>query len=277
MTIRNRGQELTGASDGLPALSVPPHAKEKEHRLKKITGIFTRAMKDTWPQRLYYVDPFCGPGRCVIKVTGEETEGSPLIAARAPFTSYYFGDMDDNSIDTLKRRLKEVDLSKKRVFYYTGAADQTIDQILQNLPSRWKSLGLAVLDPWGWDFSFQSLKKLTDGRRLDLLINFNIGHMKRNWAEESGQLDSFLNLPTDHREFFNTETRGVPSARILLDHYEGELAKIGYIHHADDRAVRNSSNTPLYHFIFGSKNPLGKKLRDAVSTQTASGQLKMLD
>ena len=90
-------------------------------------------------------------------------------------------------------------------------------------------------------------------------------------------MDAFLNLPIDHREFFETKTKGVPDTRTLLNHYEGELRKIGYEHIADDRPVTNSNNTPLYHLIFGSKNPLGKKLRDAVSLQTASGQLKMLD
>ena len=49
MTSRNRGQELAKASDGLLALSVAEHAREKEFALKNITGIFTQAMKNKWP------------------------------------------------------------------------------------------------------------------------------------------------------------------------------------------------------------------------------------
>ena len=49
------------------------------------------------------------------------------------------------------------------------------------MPHPDRSLGLAFLDPWGWDFSFEDLKTVSRGRRLDLLINFNIGYMKRNW------------------------------------------------------------------------------------------------
>ena len=277
MSTRNRGQELVTAADGLPALSVAPHAKEKEHTLRNITGIFTQAMKDKWPGRLYYVDPFCGPGKCLILNSDEETEGSPLIAAGVPFTSYYFADKNDHCIDALKRRLKGVNLSAKRVFCYTGGADETIGEIMQALPSKRASLGLALLDPWAWDFSFESLKRLTEGRRLDLLINFSIGYMKRNWRHESLALDSFLNLPIDHREFFEPKTKGVPDTRTLLDHYEDELRKIGYEHIADDSPVTNSNNTPIYHIIFGSKNELGKRLRDAVSVRTASGQFKMFD
>ena len=276
MTMRNRGQELTKSSDGLLALSVAEHAKEKEFALKNITGIFTQAMKNKWPGRLYYVDLFCGPGRCVIRHSDAETEGSPLIAAEAEFTHYYFADEDEPSIDALKKRVASINSSGKQLHYYVGKAEETVDKILREVPHPNRSLGLAFFDPWAWDFSFESLKRLTRGRRLDILINFNIGYMKRNWRYDSRELDSFLNLPFDHREFFKTKTRGIPDSRTLLDHYENELRKIGYEHTADDRSVKNSNNTPLYHLIFGSKNKLGKKLRDAVSQKTVSGQLTML-
>ena len=276
MTIRNRGQELTKASDGLLALSVAEHAKEKEFALKNITGIFTQAMKNKWPGRLYYVDLFCGPGRCVIRHADAETEGSPLIAAEAHFSHYYFADEDEPSIDALRKRVSRSNYSGKQLHYYVGKAEDTVDKVLRELPHSNRSLGFAVLDSWAWDFSFESLKRLTKSRRLDILINFNIGYMKRNWRHESPELDSFLNLPMDHREFFKTTTQGVPDTRTLLDHYEDELRKIGYEHTADDRPVTNSNNTPLYHLIFGSKNKLGKKLKDAVSQKTLSGQLTML-
>ena len=277
MNSRNRGQELTTASDGLPALSVAEHAKDKEYTLQNITDIFTRAMRNKWPGKLYYVDPFCGPGKCLIRDSEEEIYGSPIIAARKPFSYYYFADRDPRCINALKKRVVGMNLSENSVYYYTGEANETTDQILRELPPTRQSLGLALLDPWAWDFSFENLKKLTDGRRLDILINFNIGDMKRRWWEPSQKMDSFLNLPTDHREVFQTRTHEVPDARTLLDHYEEELRKIGYRYTADDRPVTNSNNTPLYHIIFGSKHELGKDLRDAVSQRTASGQIKMLD
>ena len=275
MTSRTRGQELKVASDGLPALSVAEHAKDKEYTLRNITGIFANAMKNKWPGKLYYVDPFSGPGKCVIRNSNEETEGSPLIAARAPFTRYYFADENPNAIDSLKKRVETLNLSEKHFTYYVGKANDVIDDILKDLPPHGKSLGLAFLDPWGWDFSFPKLETLTRERRLDLLINFNIGFMKRNWSEQSTTLDQFLNLSVPHEEFFKGGR--VPDSRTLLDHYEEQLQIIRYQHIADDRPVTNSNNTPLYHLIFGSKHPLGKKLRDEVSRKTPSGQIKMFE
>ena len=150
-----------------------------------------------------------------------------------------------------------------------------MDEVLRGLLHPNRSLGLAFLDPWAWDFSFEALRRLTRGRRLDILMNFNIGYMKRNWRYESPELDAFLNLPTDHREFYKTKGQGIPDTRTLLDHYENEMRKIGYKFTADDRPVTNSNNTPLYHLIYGSKNELGKTLRDAVSKRTLSGQITM--
>ena len=275
MNSRNRGQELVTASDGLPALSVAQHAKDKEYALTNITNIFTQAMKNKWPGRLYYVDLFSGPGLCVVRDSEQEVVGSPIIAALVPFTHYFFADEDHRCIDALKERVARLNLSDRHFHYYTGEADETIARILKDLPPRNASLGLALLDSWAWDFSFDNLKKLSRNRRLDILINFNVGDMKRRWSEPSSRLDSFLNLTTDHREFFNTGARGFPDAGTLLEHYEEELRKIDYSHLAYDKPVKNSNNTPLYHMVFGSKHQLGKALRDAVSTKTASGQFIM--
>ena len=192
-----------------------------------------------------------------------------------PFTYYYFADSDERYIDALKERIASMNLAGKHVHYYIGDAEDTVDLILRDLPPANRSLGLAFLDPWAWDFSFENLKKLTKSRRLDLLINFNIGDMKRRWMEPHEKLDAFLNLSTDHRVFFKTQTGRAPDTRTLLDHYEEELGKIGYLYPADDRPVTNTNNTPLYHIIFGSKHERGRELRDAVSLRTATGQIKM--
>ena len=218
---------------------------------------------------------FCWPGRCVIRHSDAETEGSPLIAVEAPFTHYCFADADAPSVDVLRERVAGINGSGKRLHYYADRAEETVDKVLRDLPRPNRPLGLVFLDPWAWNFSFEGLKRLTGGRRLDIRVNFNIGYMKRNWRYESLELDSFLNLPVDHREFFETKAQGIPDTRTLLDHYEDELRKIGYEHTADDRPVTNSNNTPLYHLLLGSKNKLGKTLKDAVSQKTLSGQLTM--
>ncbi len=275
MVAGGRGQDIFIASDGLPALSVAGHSREKQFQLRSIADIFARAMKGKWDDGIYYVDLFSGPGKCILRDSGEEIAGSPLVASEMPFDHFYLADSNSVFLDALKGRLSGAGLPEDNFHFYVGEADDVVGDILMDLPPARSSLGFAFLDPWAWDFSFRSLERLTQGRRMDVLVNFNIGDLKRDWLHPLHRLDSFLNLPCGHRDFFGFDDGGEVSVRMLLDHYESQLRGIGYHHVADDIPVTNSKNTPLYHIIFGSKNPLGKRLRDAVSKRTASGQFKM--
>ncbi len=171
------------ASDGLAALEVAEHAREKEFAINGIVNIFTAGMQRKWSQ-LYYIDPFAGPGVCRVKGSATEIDGSPMVAAKskAKFTDYFLADKDEGSLDVLRKRIDGLKLPETvRFKYCANDADLAMNEILSDLPPSKSSLGLALLDPWAWDFSFDSLAKLTSGRRLDLVINFPIGFIKRNW------------------------------------------------------------------------------------------------
>jgi three-Cys-motif partner protein len=72
-------------SDGLPIRDSGIWAKEKLHYLEDYLNIFFFGMRKKWPGKLYYIDLFSGPGLCRIRETGEELDGSPLIALRFDF------------------------------------------------------------------------------------------------------------------------------------------------------------------------------------------------
>ena len=190
-----RGQDFVVASDGLSALSVSDHVREKEFAIKRFIDIFNNGMQRHWSRR-YYIDLFAGPGKCVIKGSGEEIEGSPILAAksRVKFTDYFLADIDAGSLEALRTRIYGLGLGNQDLFkYYPGDADSAIYELLAELPDGQTSLGLAVIDPWGWDFSFDNMANLAAGRRLDLVINFPIVNIKRNWQRELPQLDKFMN------------------------------------------------------------------------------------
>ena len=191
----SRGQDWVTASDGLPALLVSEHVKEKEFPIERMIDIFNSGMKKTWDIR-YYIDLFAGPGKCVIKGSGEEVEGSPILAAksRVKFTDYFLVDIYSDCLEALRTRINSIGLASQQDFnYYPGEADAVIDELVAELPDGQTSLGLAVIDPWGWDFSFETMAKLAAGRRLDLVINFPIVNIKRNWQRELPRLDKFMN------------------------------------------------------------------------------------
>ena len=280
MTSRRRGQGLVTASDGLPALEVADHAKEKEFVLRRIVEIFNVGMQNRWDQR-YYVDVFAGPGRCLIRGTTTEINGSPMLAAEsaAKFTDYFLADSDPESLSTLRERISRLALPEEiGVQYYLNDADTVVREILKDLPQARQSLGLTVFDPWGWDFSFETLATMSANRRLDLVVNFPIGYIKRNWDRELAQLDRFMN-GTSYKEPFQSamrrETPGELPARVLLDAYATELRNIGYGFIRDNVRVDNSRHLTLYSLIFASKHERGADFWDKVTQRQGTGQFRM--
>lgn len=280
MVTRSRGQNVVTASDGLPALEVAEHAKEKEFVLQRISTIFNNGMYRQWNER-YYVDFFTGPGVCRIKESNVEVDGSAVLAAKsgAKFTHYYLADKNPNYLSALDQRISKLGLpSATGVTFYPGDADQVVDDIVRDLPPARSSLGLAVFDPWGWDFAFQTLADISAGRRLDLVINFPIGYIKRNWEKELSRLDRFMN-GDGYKERFRAsmrhQTPGELPARILLDSYSAELRNIGYTCIRDHVFVTNSRNLTLYCLIFASKHERGADFWDIAAQRTQNGQLRM--
>lgn len=280
VTSRRRGQGLVPATDGLPALEVAEHAREKEFVLQRIVDIFNVGMQKRWSQR-YYVDVFAGPGKCVIRGTTAEINGSPTLAAtaKAKFTDYFLADSDPDCLSTLKERISRLALPEEiRVRYYGNHADRVVDEILADLPPARQSLGLAVFDPWGWDFSFQTLAAMSENRRLDLVVNFPIGFIKRNWDRELAQLDKFMNGISYKDPFQAAMRRTTPGelpARVLLDAYAAELRNIGYQYIRDNVLVDNSRHLTLYCLIFASKHERGTDFWDKVTQRQESGQFRM--
>ena len=277
----SRGQVLVTASDGLPALEVAEHVKEKEFAIERIIDIFTTGMQRKWTQR-YYIDLFAGPGRCVIKGSDEEVEGSPILAAKpnVRFTDYFLADNSPDCLTALKERIRRLGSKESDGFrYHLGDADTVAHALMAALPEARTSLGIAVLDPWGWDFSFETLATLTAGRRLDLVINFPTVFIKRNWRRDLPQLDRFMNGRGYRKAFESAMTRedpGITPTRVLLDAYEKELKGIGYKYVRDQVGVKNSTGLPLYHLIFASRHERGSEFWDKVTSRQESGQIRMI-
>ena len=277
----SRGQGLVTASDGLAALEVAGHVREREFAIERMIDIFTTGMHKKWEQR-YYVDLFAGPGRCVIKDSGEDVDGSPIIAAksRVGFTGHYLADSNSYCLEALRERINGLSSKEMDNFhYFCGNADSVVHELMPKLPEGRTSLGLAVLDPWGWDFSFAALARLTKGRRLDLVINFPTVFIKRNWRKELPQLSEFMNGNSYRKSFEDAMTRqnpGTRPTRVLLDFYKKELQGIGYKFVRDHVGVKNSLGLPLYQLIFASRNKRGSEFWDKVTSRQESGQFRML-
>lgn len=161
-------------SDGMVVRDSGFWAMEKLYYLDHYLDIFSVGMNNKkWEGKLYYVDLFAGPGKCLIRDTNEEIDGSPPIALKFNFAKYFFVESDKGCCRALAARVKARAPEKlKNVEIIQGDCNNEIEK-LKVPPS---SLGLAFIDPTGVSpLAFETIRKLASDRKIDLIINFPEG------------------------------------------------------------------------------------------------------
>src|SRR5208337_1547992 len=109
--------------------------------------------------------------KCRIRDTDEEIDGSPLIALKFNFAKYFFIEADAECHRALAERVKDR-APEKPVEIVRGDCNDEITNL--KLPA--SGLGLAFVDPTGVsDLAFETIRRLAEGRKIDLIINFAEG------------------------------------------------------------------------------------------------------
>lgn len=261
--------QVQKGSDGLEVLCVGEWALEKHYYLDRYLRLVTKAMVNKWNSGLTYIDLFSGPGKCIVRESGEEVDGSPLIALKHGFTRYIFVETNKKSIEVLEKRCKTLK-SNNSVSFIPEDCNDVIDEIRKLIPK--DSLSVALVDPFRLNFKFDTYEKLTNNRRMDLIINFPIGMaIKRNL--KSKELDSFLGGDTWRSSILHSKNN---ISVDISNYFKANLAKIGYIQPKEyfigDVVVKNSLKVPLYNLLFASKHPLGTTFWDKIRKYDPSGQ-----
>lgn len=265
-------------SDGLPIMCTGKWSEEKHFYIDNFLNLFFRAMYKKWAGNLCYVDLFCGPGRCRTKKTGNEFDGSPLIALKYQFSKYIFVDKNEENINTLNSRTVNRAGSEKIVFI-RGDCNDKIDEIRHELPKN--SLSVVLVDPFKINFNFDSFIKLTNDRRMDLIIVFPLGmtikRIMNKSKNEKAMIDNFLG-GSDWQSFSKTKP-GSLIGREITDYFKNNLANLGYRIPKefifDEITVKNTKNAPLYKLLFASKDPLGNSFWNKIIQSRPNGQLSL--
>lgn len=273
------------ASDGLPLMCVGKWAKDKHYYLKRYLNLFITAMKEKWGGNLNYIDLFSGPGKCMVRDTEEEIDGSPLIALNSsyPFAKYIFVDIMKDNINALKTRCKKHP-NFGRAEFKKGDCNKIMGEVV-GLITR-GSLSVAFIDPSGLDFSFSSLEELTRDHKVDLIINFPMGTaIKRNidkfLTEKLSPLDEFLG-DKDWREIC-IKLKGTSDRFLfILEYYKAKLRDLGYVIKQesvifpDEITIKTKiKRIPLYYLLFASKHPLGSTFWRKIAEYGPSGQKRL--
>ncbi len=259
--------------DGLALREVNSASSSKHHFLQRYMHAFVTAMKDKWGE-LHYIDLFAGPGIERFKSERSLAWGSPLIAVHMmpPFDQLHFCELNEECYRTLQERIN-IYGATERTQLLKGDANNRVEELVHQLPSN--SLSLAFLDPTGLHVQFETVIALSR-RKIDLIIFFP-DHLDiiRNWKntyyeKPQSNLDKFYGPGKDWRSIFDElpDSKWLEEIRNL---YIERLRTIGFGYCASERVYR-SGNHPLYHLIYASKHPIGKKLWQNIAKKKPDNQ-----
>ena len=269
--------ETTTACDGMTAYLLKDWTREKLHYIARYMDILCTAMRGKW--NLVYADMLAGPGLCVDTVTGEEALGSPLLALKRPeFSRILLNDRDPRIISVLESRIPPEQMH--RIHISTAdcnvVANKARDYLFPDSGTD-KTLGLAVVDPQAYQMQFESIRDLTKGVRLDLIIVFMSSFARR-----------FINQPTmtaplagmigakEVENIKRLKSKGQrPTFEDLLLPIEKRLNSIGYDYVYAPTRTENTNRQTVYHIVFASKHPRGQEFFHKISQQRWTGQRRL--
>ncbi|MCA9676234.1 MAG: three-Cys-motif partner protein TcmP [Myxococcales bacterium] len=260
--------------DQLPVQCVGVWAKDKHHYLRNYLAatrnVRARFMPPKGTGGTALIDLFAGPGKARVREPVEFIDGSPLIATSIPhrehgFTDIILCDIDEENIAALQKRTE----GDKRVTIIGGDCNQTIDKVVGKIPPN--GFAVALIDPFGAsNLKFETIRKLAAFPRMDLIIHFPLGSMKRNFLEHE-RFEGFLGLP---RSRWGVDIVHGDDVRLLIPLFRRQLAMLGYPERGDVTypSIKNMQQVVLYHLVFASKDSLGDKIWNSITAKLPSGQ-----
>jgi three-Cys-motif partner protein len=272
--------EYRTASDGLPARVSGPWAEDKLEALSRYSGIVLRAVKDKW-KSLCYIDLLAGGGKCVLRGSGREFDGSPLLALELSgpaFTKVVLVESEQRLCAALRARTAAA-VDRATIIEGDCNAADVIRRIRRVVPA--DALSIVFVDNLGLDVTFSTISRIVAGRAMDLIVTFQVSDLKRNAGlaltndAEAGRWDRFFGT-TDWRRIiadFEAKRIAAPDLGTALSSFYGDrFVKLGYrVRGQMNRTMANTRSAPLYRVMLFSKHPLARKLFSVASRGRQGG------
>jgi len=186
-----------------------------------------------------------------------------------------FVDSDLSHISALEARSQGLAVDSKKLIRCADCNNsELLADILEFIPTQ--ALCLAFIDPFNWNISFSTLQGLTASRRMDLILVFQLGSMKRAMQYSPSSLTEFFGDAGRWIEVYES-TSPQKLTRTMLDYLKERLSTLGYLGASfpSEVPVVNTKNVPLYYLVFASKHPRGQDFWQKAIQRTASGARKL--
>lgn len=256
---------LFALEDGLAVRDSQEYALDKLHAVRAYLTMARIAMSKTPWTAFNYIDLQAGPGKNRIK--NKIYLGSPLLSLsiQPPFTNYWFNERDYFS--ELQARVNASPLAAQ-VSLFQMDVNEAVDPIVEAIRSmdrtrtqKLPTFNIAFLDPEGLELNWETVEKLAQINRMDLIINFSTVGINRN-LDRPETIDRYFGS-SRWREMV-TSSDPTSRRRQFINLYRQQLESFNYHIVTDDDssghhdiAMRNTKNAEVYSLIFASKHPLG--------------------
>ncbi|MEK6656755.1 MAG: three-Cys-motif partner protein TcmP [Nitrospirota bacterium] len=286
------GNCLIHGLDGLPVQCVGPWVEDKFFFLERYLNASCEARRRFADKgNAVFIDLFSGPGRCIIKDEKREIDGGGIRALNrneAPFNECFCFDISKVNVDTLKKRTS----AKTTCHVECGDSNSLINELINILLKHKYRYHFAFIDPFGPDgLKFATLKMLAKLDKMDMLIHFPIGAIKRNlktWIKHKNTiLDNLLGTDSWRKAIEGFTDDKIFGA--LINVFKEQLKSIGYPEKGlkmessnidiytglPTVSVKNTKEVDLYVLILASKHPLGQKIWSSIIKTNPTGQKEL--
>lgn len=275
--------------DNLPVQCVGPWVEDKYFFLERYLNASCEARRKFSDKgNAVFIDLFAGPGKCIIKDIQKEIDSGGIRALqreKAPFNEYYYFDIASINKEALEKRTS----GKAGVHIEEGDSNNLINHLISVLLKKPYRYHFAFVDPFGPDgLKFETLRNLAKLNRMDMLIHFPMGAIKRNlntWAKSRNTiLDNFLGTEDWRNALKNASQSEI--FKIFIDIFKKQLESIGYPEEglkmiASENniydglpivPIKNTKEVNLYVLILASKHKLAQKIWNSVIKANPEGQ-----
>ncbi len=259
------------AVDGEPVRCVGDWAARKIHFLARYLGIFANSMKNKWQGHIHYVEICSGPGRCIAKETGTETDGSALAVLGHEAFQYFdtatFVDYSPEVVRALNGRIQRHGLSQKAQAIAGDYNDSAaLAAVLESRAAT--GLSLVFIDPTDCSLPFETVARVADRlQKADFIINIAVG-TDANRNLERAILDQTSGVRSKYARFLGGDNffRDADISRMAAQRQTAKLRScfreaycdalrgVGYQYFAQE-TVRN-----YYDLLFASRHATGLRL-----------------
>ena len=236
-------------------------------------GAYSNILSRAGYKEYYFIDGFASTGFCKSKQTSTTIRGSATLAlsVNPPFSRYFFIELDKNKINELEK-LKTL-FPRLKVEIFKGDCNIEIATVLREIGDN--TPFIALLDPQAGDLYWDTIQKVSEKNKVELLINFPFGMAINRYmplvegkdidSEMRGKLNKIFGteawVPIYHERKKGTITSSQAREK-YLDIYLIGLKQLGFKYYAV-KNLMNSKNVHIYYLIFATCNRKGlEKMKD---------------